>query len=123
LKKFLFALALVAVPALASAQATNPASVVFDSADHAQVVRYSVGYFIGAAAAPAQEFSVPVAGVSGSAAAGRSLVLARPVFGNFTLKLRAIGSDGNGGEVSSPWSPASLPFVFSPLAPAIRGLQ
>jgi hypothetical protein len=121
--KLLIALAFLALPALAGAQTINPASVQFDSADHALVTRYSVGYFLGAAAQPFQEASVPVASVTGTAATGRSLLLSRPAFGNFTLKLRAIALDSNNAEVSSPWSAASLPFVFSPLAPVVRGLQ
>jgi hypothetical protein len=120
---FVALVALVAAPEAAAQTPVNPTAVTFDSPDHAQVTRYGVGYFLGTATTPFQEVSVPVAQVSGSAAAGRSLLLARPAFGNFTVKLRAVGLDANSAEVSSPWSAASVPFVFSPLAPTVRGVQ
>lgn len=125
MKKLLIALALLALPALAAAQTppVNPGAVAFDSPDHAQLVRYGVGYFLGNAVNPVQEVSVPVAAVSGSAAAGRTILLARPAFGTFTVKVRAVALDSNSAEVSSPWSGPTVPFVLSPLAPAVRGLQ
>jgi carbon starvation protein CstA len=123
MKQSLLAFALVLVPALAGAQTVNPTRVVFDSPDHQQVTRYDVGYFIGSATSPAQTVSVPVDQVTGSGTTNLSLLLARPIFGsNLTVKLRAVAGTAP-DEAMSAWSGPTVPFVFSPLAPTVRGLQ
>lgn len=125
MKFLLAALAFLALPALAAAQAppVNPVGVAFDSPDHARAIRYEIGYFIGTATSPFQTQLVPVASVGGTPAAGLTALFSRPAFGNFTVKVKLVALSATNAEVASAWSDATVPFVFSPLAPTVRGLQ
>ena len=124
MKKFLIVSALLALPSLAAAQSpTNPVALQFDHADIAITTRYEVGYFLADAVAPVQTVSVLTAAVTGTGTTNREILLSKPALGTFTAKLRAVGAAAGGGEAISPWSGPTVPFVFSPLAPTVRGLR
>ena len=104
-------LALCLIPALASAQVKNPTTVVLTvSTDHAQVTRYELGWFLGAAVDPVQMADLG----TGTPVAGE---LAKPLPNypigvTYTGKARAYVN-----TIASDWSPASNSFFRTPAAP------
>lgn len=102
----------VALASLASAQTVvNPVSATWDSADHAGVESYVIGYFAGpTTAAPVQE--APVAKPATCAPCAASILASRPTaFQVWYGAVRAVA-----GALTSPWS-NRVPFERSPSAP------
>lgn len=125
MKTLALSLALViagAAAAVAQTVPVNPTRLAFTSEDHNGLARYDVGFFSDAnAIAPIQTQAVPVAEVSGSPAE-YTLLLARPSFGRFVVKARAVAV-ANGQDVASAWSNASPPFDLSPRAPVVTAVR
>lgn len=117
MKRYLIALIVLCLPALALGQTvTNPSKIAwtYTPEEHAATPKYEVGYFVGAAAVPAQTaqiLSAQVTLVGGEYQA----TLPRPAFGTFTAKLKAC----NSSAVCSDWSAPSGPFVLSWIQPPI----
>ena len=106
------AFAVLGFAATATAQTVkNPTTAVFTvSPDHAQVTRYELGWFLGAATEPTQVADLgtgtPVAGELSKP------IPSYPIGVTYTAKVRAYVN-----TMSSDWSVASNPFYRSPAAP------
>ena len=114
MKKTLFVL-MMAMASAAGAQTVNPPKIYFDHDDRAITTTYDIGYFLGAAPAPVQTVSVPVASTVPDGTSWQT-PLPRPVLGTYTAKMRACG-DSPSGSVCSPWSDPSGPFSLTPKTP------
>ena len=98
---------------IASAQTlVNPTRVEWESADHAVVTRYDLGYYT---SATASEPAVVVdAGKPATCAPCSVTLQGKPLLGgNLVVRVRAIGPDGQ----MSAWSTPSNPFDSTLVAP------
>jgi hypothetical protein len=105
-------LALVGLAAPALAQTvTNPTTAVITvGPDHAQITRYELGWFIGAAVDPVQVADIGTGPlVSGELA---KPIPSYPIGVTYTAKVR-----GYVNLMASAWSPASNPFFRTPAPP------
>jgi len=104
-------LALCGVPAFAQTPAKNPSVVVVGvSADHAQVTRYELGFFLGAAVEPAQVADLGTGSLTNGELS--KPLPSYPIGVVYTAKARAYV-----GTVASDWSPSSNPFQRTPAPP------
>jgi len=98
--------------ALAQTPVKNPTRAVIGvSPDHAQVTKYELGWFLGAATDPVQ-----VADVGTGTPANGELdkpLPSYPIGVTYVAKARAYA-----GTIASDWSPASSPFFRTPAPPA-----
>ena len=117
-------LALVFVPALASAQVPNPTSVAWDHTDFASASRYDGGYFALLVKADntcdllAIPAVVPTAidnlgKPTTTTGLGMSTALVSKPIGCYVLKVRVLDASG----LYSEWSLPSDPFVRRPATP------
>lgn len=116
-----FLLLFLLIGTSASAQVVNPGNLSFDSADHALVDHYVVGYFTSAtAAAPLQEGQLTK---PGTCAPCQGALPSRPTaFGGYWAAVRAVARATDGTTVSSVWS-NRVPFDRTPVAPVVLGLN
>ena len=104
--------ALLGFAAVATAQTVkNPTTAVFTvSPDHAQVTRYELGWFLGAATEPAQVADLGT-GTPVSGELSKPLP-SYPIGVTYTAKVRAYVN-----TIASDWSGASNPFFRNPAPP------
>lgn len=117
-------LALVFVPALASAQVPNPTSVAWDHTDFASASRYDGGYFalLVKADNTCDLLSTPAVSPTTTDNLGKpatttgvglsATLVARPI-GCYVMKVRVLDASG----LYSEWSLPSDPFVRRPATP------
>ena len=98
--------------AVASAQTvTNPTTAVITvGPDHAQITRYELGWFIGAAVDPVQTADLGTGAVTAGELA--KPLPSYPIGVTYTAKAR-----GYVNTFASAWSPASNPFYRTPAPP------
>jgi len=123
MKKLLWLLLLLGMCGDATAQTVNPSRIAWDyaPAEHAQVSRYQLGYWLTGAAEPFTTAEIVKAAVLPEDADSWITAMPRPVLGTFTARLKACQPVAGGGEVCSDWSNATDPFALSP--PAIVGVR
>ena len=110
--KSILVVVLVALASPVAAQTVvNPTTLLWDSADHAGVDSYVVGYFAGPTTiAPVQEAPIPKPATCSPCTA--SMLASRPTaFQVWYGAVRAVA-----GTLTSPWS-NRVPFERSPSAP------
>jgi hypothetical protein len=126
MKRLVFAVLLLLVCAVpASAQITNPITVVFDHADFASASRYEGGYFLlpvkadntcdllaTSGASPVQTDNLGKPATSSGVGMSSNLV-SKPI-GCYVYKVRALDVSG----LYSLWSAPSDPFVRTPVTPS-----
>jgi hypothetical protein len=96
----------------------NPTVVEWTvSADHAQVTRYEMGFFLGTATEPVQSGDLGTCTPDAQQKCTKSLP-SYPIGSTYNAKVRAYG-----GTVVGDWSPASNEFYRTPLVtlpPVVR---
>lgn len=120
MKNVVFAAAFVFVATACAAQGViNPTKAEYTvSADHAQVTKYVIGYFIGNAASPVQSADLPVTAPDAQQKVVQAINAVPLGFGTYTAKLKAVV-----GAVEGEWSEASNEFMrapFPPTAPTVK---
>ncbi len=122
MKSILLTILLVlAVAVSASAQSiTNPTKVEYEpSADHAQMTKYVVGFFLVGATNPVQVVDLPiVAPDPGTGKITQTMPFASLTFGTYVAKLKSVA-----GSVEGEWSEPSNEGVRAPLpanAPIVK---
>ena len=120
MKQAIFVVAFVGVAAACADQGViNPTKAEYTvSADHAQVTKYVIGYFIGNAASPVQSADLPVMAPDAQQKVVQPINAIPLGFGVYTAKLKAVV-----GTVEGEWSEASNEFMrapFPPTAPTVK---
>ena len=91
----------------------NPTKVEYTvSADHTQLTKYTIGYFLPGATDPVQTADLPLATPDAQQKVTEPINALPLGFGTYTAKLKSVA-----GTVSGDWSAASNEFVRAPFPP------
>lgn len=103
---------------IASAQpVVNPTKVTFDpSPDDAVLTSYEIGYFL--TDTSLSPFFSSDLGKLTCAPGCEAPLPAKPAFGPFWARVRAVAVDVNSNPIASEWSEVSNPFDLLPVAPS-----
>ena len=103
---------LLATPVFAQV-VTNPTKVEYTvSADHAQLTKYTIGYFLPGATDPVQTADLPLVAPDAQQKVTEPINALPLGFGTYTAKLKSVA-----GTIASDWSASSNEFLRAPLPP------
>ena len=109
---FVVVLLCIVTPAFAQT-VTNPGHVQYTvSADHAQLTKYIIGYFLSGATDPVQTADLAVVTPDATQKVEQAINATPLTFGTYTARLRSVA-----GAVMGEWSADSNAFVRAPLPP------